>query len=227
MSSALGKRALSGIVLAPLIVGIILWGGIPFLIFAAIGLLIALYEWYGMIAKQPLPLIHGLVGLIYLTMCGLAFVYLRTEFTHGAWLTLALMLCVWASDIGAYFTGKTIGGPKLAPAISPNKTWAGLAGSMFFCGMALVVLFFVGPHLPFIRTNLGLGFSDIPVIFAGGLVLGLVGQAGDLFISGYKRRAGLKDTGHLIPGHGGLLDRIDALLLVAPAFLILVTLWLM
>lgn len=171
--------------------------------------LLSLYEFIGLANQGTRRYFHIFVGVVYLSICFTAYLFIRFGFEagDGAWLALSVMLCVWASDIGAYIAGKTIGGPKMAPGLSPNKTWAGLGGSMFFCGLALVILqYFV--NIP-----------DMPYIFAVGLLLGIVGQGGDLLMSFYKRRVEAKDTGTLIPGHGGLLDRIDALLLVSPAFL--------
>jgi phosphatidate cytidylyltransferase len=114
----------------------------------------------------------------------------------------------------------------MAPVLSPNKTWAGFAGSVASCGLALVILLMAGHYLkPWLDTHIGLENNDFGAVFLAGCLFGAVGQAGDLFISLYKRRAGAKDSGTLIPGHGGLLDRIDALLLVTPVFLAVLVLW--
>lgn len=119
-----------------------------------------------------------------------------------------VVLAVWATDIGAYAAGRSIGGPKLAPRLSPKKTWAGLIG-----GMAAAALTGVGVALA------AEGLAEGPILAAGLLaaLLAVVAQAGDLFESWSKRRAGVKDSGRIIPGHGGLLDRIDGLLAAAPA----------
>lgn len=117
-----------------------------------------------------------------------------------------LMLVTWATDICAYFAGRAIGGPKLAPRISPNKTWAGLGGGMLgalIVGAAAAYAF--GLEMPFV-------FLGAP--------MALLAQLGDLYESWVKRRAGVKDSSHLIPGHGGVLDRLDGLLPVAVATLI-------
>ena len=111
---------------------------------------------------------------------------------------------IWASDIGGYAFGRTIGGPKLAPAISPNKTWAGLAGAI---ASAIVA----GVAIGYVFT----GVIDSALILLSAALAALA-QAGDLFISRVKRQFGAKDTGTIIPGHGGVLDRIDGLLLAAP-----------
>jgi phosphatidate cytidylyltransferase len=144
-------------------------------------------------------------GLPYMAGSGLALVYLRTmpDAILGRAHVYYLLVVVWGTDIGAFLTGRLIGGPKLAPAISPNKTWAGLFG-----GMALAA---------------GLGYAAAAVCGSGSLgvytglavVLAVVAQLGDLFKSFFKRRAGVKDSGQLIPGHGGVLDRIDGLVFAA------------
>jgi phosphatidate cytidylyltransferase len=112
------------------------------------------------------------------------------------------VLCVWATDIGAYFLGSLAGGAKLAPSISPSKTWSGLVGGVCFSAV--------------VSSACGLAFNagDTPVLAAAGAAIAIVAQAGDLFESAAKRRAGVKDSGRLIPGHGGLLDRVDGLIAV-------------
>jgi phosphatidate cytidylyltransferase len=113
-------------------------------------------------------------------------------------LTLAL---VWATDIFAYFAGRGIGGAKLAPSISPNKTWAGLAGGMLGAGI----------------TGLAVSYYfQLSILWAAASVfLAIASQGGDLFESWLKRRTGVKDSGALLPGHGGVLDRLDGVVPVA------------
>lgn len=221
--SGLKVRVLSGLVLAPLMVAIVLAGGYWFMGFMIIAALISLYEWYGLAKAGPKPMATLLLGTIYLGISYASYTFLRFSFPAGAWLALAAILCVWASDTGAYFAGKFIGGPKMAPVLSPKKTWAGLGGSMISCGLMLVILLISGPEIQhLLNTDIGLVPEQSWLcVFATGAFLGVIGQAGDVFISYFKRRAHLKDTGHLIPGHGGILDRIDALLLVAPVFLMI------
>ena len=121
---------------------------------------------------------------------------------NGELLTLWALASVWATDIGAYFAGRLIGGPKLMPRLSPNKTWAGLGGGM-------VAALLVG--LAFAR------WGGVPMLLAlGGPLWAVVAQAGDLFESGLKRQAGVKDSGDLLPGHGGVLDRLDGVVPVLP-----------
>ena len=122
---------------------------------------------------------------------------------------------VWGSDSGAYFVGKAIGGAKLAKSISPNKTWAGFIG-------ALVMPALIGVIGLFILRGLDgfIGEQAFKIAFIG-ILIGVAGQTGDLLVSALKRKAGVKDTGQLIPGHGGLLDRVDSLMLAAPVYLLL------
>jgi phosphatidate cytidylyltransferase len=131
--------------------------------------------------------------------------------TIGVLLVVSQIGVVIATDVGAYFTGRTFGGPKIAPKISPSKTWSGLAGGMFAAGLwgllvAYLWLVIEGPSSsPFDRSNL------LFAVVAGAL-LAIVAQAGDFLESWLKRRAGVKDSSRLIPGHGGVFDRIDGLL---------------
>jgi len=219
-------RLLSGIVLCPLAAVIIIIGGGFFIALMIAAMSIAFHEWYGMIKGDKKKVLYLFLGAAYLGICFASFSLLRIGFAQGAWLSLSAILCVWASDTGAYFVGKKMGAHKLAPQISPNKTWEGLGGAMFFSGAALAILMMLSNLIAsIINTDIGLEPKHIAGVFAAGCLLGAVGQAGDLLISIFKRQAGLKDTGHLIPGHGGLLDRIDSLLLVCPTFFVIVSLW--
>jgi phosphatidate cytidylyltransferase len=134
----------------------------------------------------------------------LSAVYLRIWVPDGAATILWLLAVVWAADIGAYFTGRAIGGPKLAPAISPGKTWSGFAG-----GMVLAVL--VGGGGGWLKA----GDVSLPAV-AVAAVVAVASVAGDLLESWVKRRFGAKDSGTIMPGHGGVLDRIDGLLTALP-----------
>lgn len=140
-------------------------------------------------------------GVFYAGLPALAIVYLR-DTENGVLILLWTLALVWATDIGAYFSGRAIGGPKLAPTFSPNKTWAGLIG-----GVVLTAIFSFILHaywgLPFMLVLL-----SIP--------LAVLAQIGDLFESWLKRKAGAKDSGTIFPGHGGVMDRLDGLIPVAP-----------
>jgi phosphatidate cytidylyltransferase len=144
-------------------------------------------------------------GIFYVGLPALAFILLRNDSHYGFAAILWIFLIVWSADTLAYFAGRIIGGPKLAPVISPKKTWAGLAGAV--AGSALVSFIFASV------TQLS-GIWTLAIL-AG--VLAVVEQAGDLFESSLKRFHGVKDSGGLIPGHGGVIDRVDGLIAVAVA----------
>lgn len=211
----LQERFFSALLLAPLTLFLIWYGSWPFALMVVLAIAITFYEWHGMVQKLPEPALMSILGLAYIVIsCG-AFYILRLEFSFA--LTIYFMVMIWASDTGAFFAGKFIGGPKMAETISPNKTWAGFAGATIAPGFIAVlgVLFFdFGENMP-----LPTDFVLFCALCVGGFI-GVIGQGGDLLISFLKRKSGLKDTGALIPGHGGLLDRIDSLLPNAPFFLI-------
>ncbi|KKC27476.1 phosphatidate cytidylyltransferase [Sphingomonas sp. SRS2] len=140
-------------------------------------------------------------GLLYAVLPAVGLIFLREQPGQGLMLALWTLVIVWATDIGAYFAGRAIGGPKLAPKLSPNKTWAGLIG-----GMAAALL-----------TGAGIAWlGGLPLAcWIAGAPLAVAAQMGDLFESWLKRRSGVKDSGKLLPGHGGVLDRLDGLVPVA------------
>lgn len=153
-------------------------------------------------------------GIPYVGLAAIALIWLRRDWTAGRANVLFLVLVVWASDIGAYLLGRWIGGPKLAARISPTKTWAGVAGGL----LAAVAAGLGTARL--VGGDLG-GTADLWHTARVAAGLGLMAQAGDLLESGIKRRFGVKDSGRLIPGHGGLLDRLDGLLTAASAAAVL------
>ena len=144
-------------------------------------------------------------GFAYLAPAAVALVRLRHVHLVGRWDMLFLVLVIWASDIGAYLVGRLVGGPKLAPAISPGKTWSGAIGGLIAAGLVgSGVAVWAGGRLPLAHC----------VTIA--VVLGMASQIGDLLESWLKRQFGVKDSGRSIPGHGGLLDRLDGMLTAAP-----------
>jgi phosphatidate cytidylyltransferase len=145
------------------------------------------------------------IGLSYAALPFLAMALLRGETNEGLHAILFVFACVFAADTFAYFVGRTVGGPKLAPKISPNKTWSGFLGGI--AGSALVA--YVVMSVVGYRPDLGLETAAV--------LLSFVSQLGDLFESWIKRRFGKKDSGSIIPGHGGLLDRIDGLIFACVA----------
>ncbi len=171
--------------------------------FFALGLLVGAFFFLTIVTRRPQL---GL-GVLY---CGLpvyALLLIRHE-PDGIRNALWALSLVWATDIGAYFAGRSIGGPKLAPTISPNKTWAGLIGGLIVATIVALALqaFYQLPPRFVIATPL----------------LAILAQAGDLYESWLKRRAGVKDSGSVIPGHGGVLDRLDGLVPVLPVAALLV-----
>lgn len=135
-------------------------------------------------------------GFAYASAALLASILLRKDLVNGFSALMFVLLVVWATDIGGYFAGRSIGGPKLWPRVSPKKTWSGALGG-FVASLAVAGGF----------AACGIG-KTIPLLLVGA-ILSVVSQAGDLFESAVKRRFGVKDSSHLIPGHGGLMDRLD------------------
>jgi phosphatidate cytidylyltransferase len=137
-----------------------------------------------------------MAGFCYAAVAEVASIVLRQDPEEGFVALMFVLLVVWASDIGGYFAGRSIGGPKLWPRVSPKKTWAGAVGG--FVGSLVVAagfaVFGLGPVVPLLML---------------GAALSVVSQFGDLFESAVKRQFGVKDSSHLIPGHGGLMDRLD------------------
>jgi phosphatidate cytidylyltransferase len=192
-----------------LLVGVVCYGELARLIFKAFPTALAracmlvpgfLYVGYAVYVLSALPL-----GVLY-----------HGPVPHGGRLIglgflLAVVGLVVCTDVGAYFAGRTIGGPKIAPSVSPSKTWAGLAGGMLAAGLwGLLALplphWLVGDYGVPQLARYG------PAAFASGAILAVFAQAGDFGESWLKRKAGVKDSSNLIPGHGGVLDRIDGLL---------------
>ncbi len=156
--------------------------------------------------RQAVPGFWLAFGVPYIGFAGLGLIQLRGDATAGLVNVLFLFLVVWSSDIGAYLAGRRFGGPKLAPAISPNKTWSGAAG-----GLAAAMA--VGVLAAYAMEQATVPLLRVMLIAA---TLGLLAQVGDLFESWIKRRFHVKDSSSLIPGHGGLLDRLDGVLSAAP-----------
>ena len=202
-SSEMKARIVSGIVMAGVALFCAWWGDILLFLFWLIAAIAVLLEWWkltGASVGWKFP------GLLYAGTVLAAPVVLRMDSEMGLAALLWLFAVVWVSDVMAYVCGRLIGGPKLWPRVSPNKTWAGFLGGTAFSVAAAtgVAAFFGAPAL-------------IPVAIVS-LIAAVVSQGGDLFESSLKRRFGVKDSGRLIPGHGGLLDRVDGLLFAAPAF---------
>ena len=230
--SDLGVRAMSAVVMV-VVAGTALWlGGTVFFAFALLVGAGVLWEWSRLaqafspgLAARAAWLLGGIVyigpAVWFIAMLG------SVEDDVAGWLRLilsAMVAGVVCTDIGAYFAGRTIGGPKIAPKISPSKTWAGLGGGIVGASLAMFALFKLSVALIEQRDAQGaMLLSDpfhttVEMLAAAALigpVIAVVAQAGDFFESWMKRRAGVKDSGRLIPGHGGLFDRLDGLLAVS------------
>jgi phosphatidate cytidylyltransferase len=161
------------------------------------------------VAERPADAAYG---VFYIAPAGICLIWLRST-NQGEWWTLMLFLVTWSADIGAFAVGSLLKGPKLWPRFSPNKTWSGFIG-----GLACASLVGVLVATPF-KLDIDVPRAFMPVFQLNvgaaaliGLAVGLATMAGDLWESALKRRFGVKDSGDLIPGHGGLLDRVDGLM---------------
>jgi phosphatidate cytidylyltransferase len=157
--------------------------------------------------KVERPLLMALAGWAVLIPTGLAMLDLR-EADPSPWILLFMMGLVWVADIAAFFTGKKFGKNKLAPSISPGKTWEGVVGALFGVSVYVVLVWSFSPYFPYREM--------LPVLLLASWWWVGLAVIGDLFESAIKRQAGVKDSGALLPGHGGLLDRIDALTSTLP-----------
>jgi phosphatidate cytidylyltransferase len=197
--SELAKRSMVGAALIAVALAAAVIGGYAFVILVALASCVILYEWRRLVEGWGFG--WQVSGFLYALIPALALLWIRERSPVGLELLLWVFITTWSVDIGAYFAGRTIGGPKLAPAISPNKTWAGLIGGMFaaalFGGLWVYLL-----QLP-------------PLLYLLAPPFAVAAQLGDLFESWLKRRAGVKDSGTWLPGHGGALDRLDGLVIVA------------
>lgn len=190
-------RVVSAVILGPLLL-LAVWYGFPWIdLVAALCAPLMVGEWVRLTRGRPAALV---LAILYSIAALFALLWLRHQPTYGRETILWILACVWATDIGAYFIGSLAGGAKLAPSISPSKTWSGLVGGMCFSAV--------------VSAACGLVFDagETVMLAVTGLAIAVVAQGGDLLESAAKRRAGVKDSGSLIPGHGGILDRIDGLI---------------
>ena len=203
------KRIISSIILIPIAILFIVQGSISFIFFLGSIFLVTNYEWFKMTKNNELTRIFGIFFLFFSFFTAF---YLR-ENTFNYFI-LIIIICIF-TDIGGYIFGKIFKGPKLTK-ISPQKTYNGVIGSFLISLIAgLIYLDFVG-----IRDILS---KDDLKFFLLILFISLVSQIGDLVISYFKRKAKLKDTGMIIPGHGGVLDRIDGLIFALPTSYFLIS----
>lgn len=244
MSNELRTRAIVGIILISVALGALFAGGFLFWLLLVVAGVLMQGEWGGLTGATPenrklamfavsvplailCPVAAGVswlafglmaaafffvalvgrsvklaLGVPYICIPVMALLFLRGQVPDGLLLTLWALSLVWATDIGAYFAGRSIGGPKLAPRVSPSKTWSGLGGGVLAALCAGFLL-----HR----------FAGLPVqLAAASGLLAVAAQLGDLLESWMKRGAGVKDSGTLLPGHGGVMDRLDGVVAAAP-----------
>ena len=204
------KRIFSSLVLIPISLFFIIKGEIFFNFFVIIMLLITLYEWHFLSFKKA----FYLPGFIFVILSFYTFFILRHEGDYRIFL-LILLTCV-ATDIGGYVFGKIFKGPKLTK-ISPNKTYAGMFGG-FLLSVILASIYFNNlSNLSLAESNGEIGIQIMLIV----LSISFISQVGDIVISFFKRKSKIKNTGRIIPGHGGLLDRIDGMIFAFPYTFIL------
>ena len=197
--SELVVRSFAAVVMIVIALVATIEGGYVFAVLAAAAATAVFYEWTRLVRGWG-PVWY-VSGFVYALAAALALLWVRDRADNGIALVFWVFAIVWATDIGAYFTGRAIGGPKLAPAISPGKTWAG------FYGGIVAATIVAGAWAMFTGLD--------PVLLLLAPLFSVAAQGGDLFESWMKRRAGVKDSGRLLPGHGGVFDRLDGFLPVA------------
>lgn len=218
--SDLGIRTLSGVIMMSVAIVAIWFGGYAFIALVVLVGLAVFWEFaklvFGFTTRASSRTIWLVGGLGYIGLACFTLLMFSAPF-FGMTPAILLIAGVIGTDVGAYFAGRTFGGPKIAPRISPSKTWSGLVGGMIGAGALMVAI----QALIYWGRIDGRDHSDIYLAYSWqrlaltGVALAAVAQAGDFFESWMKRRAGVKDSGRIIPGHGGLFDRTDGLIAVA------------
>jgi phosphatidate cytidylyltransferase len=201
-ASELSQRTLWGVALALVAVLLAIRGGVLFSLFWLAAGAVVFWEWFNLVSASDRRKEWLAAGVVYAAAAGLCPIVLRADADYGLVAILFLFAVVWTTDIAAYFAGRLAGGPKLWPAVSPNKTWSGAIGGV---AGAIVVAF--------VFASFAALSHRAAVVLA--VVLSVASQAGDLFESHLKRRFGVKDASHIIPGHGGVMDRLDGFIFAA------------
>lgn len=185
------------------------WGS-PYLIYTFISSAVSIITVAYLVKAK---IIWALIGFLYALIPSAAFLLINES--YGGVVILWMMILIWSMDTGAYFVGKNVGGPKMSPTISPNKTWSGLIGGAI---AAVISGGLFGYYMNDVDILL---FNDATILLILSGLLALLSQVGDLAESAIKRTFAVKDSGSIIPGHGGVMDRIDGVLFVAPAVLMI------
>jgi len=195
-------RVASSFVLAAAAIGAAWRGGAVFAIFWGAAALVVAWEWMMLVARAENRARWLAAGALYAALTAVAPLMLRADAVHGLAAILFLFAIVWATDVMGYVVGRAIGGPKLWPAISPNKTWSGALGGT------------IGALAAGLAVAAAASLALLPIAILA-VILSMVAQAGDFIESAVKRRFGVKDASHLIPGHGGVMDRLDSFIAAA------------
>ena len=203
IKNELTKRVFSSLILIPIVVFVIIKGSILFNFFITISFIITAYEWLKMSKKN----IQKIFGLFFIMFSFYTIFQIRNDFNQDYFHILFIAIICISTDIGGYIFGKLLKGPKLTK-LSPNKTYAGVIGS-FLLAIIIIILFF---ELTFNIFNFRFDLETLIFVLA----VSLVSQIGDIIISYFKRLSKIKDTGNIIPGHGGILDRIDGMIFAYP-----------
>ena len=205
MNKELKKRILSSIILMPIVIFLIINGSFLFNFLISICFFITLYEWHKMTRKNS----YYLPGILFLSISFYTVYQIRTNLTESeyGYFMFILLICI-STDLGGYIFGKIFKGPKLTN-ISPKKTFSGLIGG-YLLSIVILIIFFKSGFNTFQEDELSFG------IFIVILLISTISQLGDITISYFKRLSKIKDTGKIIPGHGGLLDRIDGMIFAFP-----------
>lgn len=218
--SDLGIRTISGVVMMSVAIAAIWLGGYAFMALVILVGIGVFWEYsklvFGFAHSITARLIWLLGGVLYVGLACFTLLMFSAPF-FGMTPAILLIAGVIGTDVGAYFAGRTLGGPKIAPRISPSKTWSGLFGGMIGAGLLMVAMQAAIYWWRLDARDHGdvyLAYSWVRLAMTG-VILAVVAQIGDFFESWMKRRAGVKDSGRLIPGHGGLFDRADGLIAVA------------
>ena len=215
MKSEFIKRLLSSIILIPVALFFIIKGTFFFNFFMIIFLIVAAYEWSGLSKNKT----YKIPGFIFLIVSIYFTILLRGNSNFELYIFLVTILICVSTDIGGYIFGKFFKGPKINKTISPNKTFSGSIGGYL---LSIISVYFFSQNSSLINSNIQADLGKDEFIFI--LLISTISQIGDFIISFFKRKSKIKNTGFIIPGHGGLLDRIDGMLFAIPFAYIYLTL---
>lgn len=219
------RRTLTALTLAPIVLYVTYLGGSYFVAFLLLVLCLSLFEFFSIIflnntVGRRSKFLWSIIGLLYICLAVHSLYFIRKNgYLH--YHVFALFFSIWIFDSGAYLIGSIIGGPKLIPKISPRKTWSGLFGGIFFTAASSLAycLIFTTFYTALNDKLKNLFVSDTLLMWITialwSETLALVGQVGDLIQSYFKRKFSVKDSGYLLPGHGGILDRMDSIFLAS------------